>query len=106
MEGISDGDKDLGSDDTSVGWQEPLSKRKKGKKTKTVAVASRTRKRVPRDGVSIADKAAVRVAAINNISGMNDHSNSFAVLINTPPCYFAFYHVRHQYRRGKYRGAD
>lgn len=59
------------------------SRKSKKCKKKKVVVASRTNSRVPRDGIPIAEKAAKRTIARDNISGMNSQ-NPFTVLNNTP----------------------
>jgi hypothetical protein len=70
-------------DEEETGWQiyEPR-KKKKGSR-KQIVVASRTSSRVPRDGVPIAEKAAQRAKARNDISGNSSSTpNPFTVLNN------------------------
>lgn len=65
-------------------WQEPKSRKKKKKARKSIAVATRTSSRVPRDGIPIAEKAAKRAIARNDTSGTTiNSSNPFTILNNS-----------------------
>jgi hypothetical protein len=55
----------------------------KKKLSKQVVVATRTSKRLLKDGIPIAEKATARAIAKNTILG-NSSSNPFTVLGNTP----------------------
>lgn len=82
MDGFSDGVYILEATEEEQGWQEQPSRKSKKKKKNPVVVASRASKRIPRDGVSIAEKASVRAIAKNNTSGM---TNPFTVLNSATP---------------------
>lgn len=69
-------------DDECQGWQSPKSRKNKKSKRKLV-VAARTSSRVPRDGIPVATKAAIRAMARNTITGNSTISNPFTLLNNT-----------------------
>lgn len=82
MDNISIQSKESDLDEESQGWQ--TSKRKRAKKTKKkqVVMATRTSTRIPRDGISIAEKATNRSMAKDNLSGTASH-NHFTIFNNT-----------------------
>lgn len=83
MDSISNFSRDSDMEEVSQGWQSAKRKAKK-KKLKPVVVATRTSKRIPRDGVPIAEKASSRAMAKNNITGTSNLPNPFTILNSTP----------------------
>jgi len=69
-------------DEESQGWLAPKPRNIKKKFSKPV-VATRFSKRIPRDGIPIAEKASSRAVAKNTILGTSP-SNPFVILSNTP----------------------
>lgn len=66
------------------GWRVPKSKKARKKARRNIVVATRTSSRMPRDGLPIAEKAAQRVKAWNESSGISSISQSpFTILNNT-----------------------
>lgn len=70
-------------EDEDKGWQPSRPKKIRKKGGKQVMVDTRTSSRVPKDGISIADKAASRAMAKNSLSGIKASSNPFTILNNS-----------------------
>jgi hypothetical protein len=82
MDDISILERDSDFEEERQGWQSPKLRKMKKKFLKPV-VATRTSKRLVRDGVPIAKKAVSQVMARNEILG-NKSVNPFTVISNTP----------------------
>lgn len=83
MDGISNLSRESDWDEDIQGWQSPKSKKKKKKMTRQVVVASRVSQRIPRDGIPIAEKAALRAKANKCTAGTDKSLNLFTILSNT-----------------------
>lgn len=84
MDSFSNMSKDFNMEEGEEGWQSPKSKKKKKKKAKKVVAAIRTSSRIPKDGISITEKATLRAMAKNNITGKSSVANPFTILSDTP----------------------
>lgn len=82
MDDISIMEIDSDFEEERQGWQSPKPRKMKKKFLKSVVVATRTSKRLARNGVPIVEKAASRVMARNKILG-NQSANPFTVISNT-----------------------
>jgi hypothetical protein len=83
MDSLSALSKESEIDEELQEWQSLRPRKMKKKLSKQVVVATRTSKRLLKDGIPIAEKAAARAIAKNTILG-NSSSNPFTVLGNTP----------------------
>lgn len=80
MDNVSNMSRESARDEILHGWQSPKSK----KKTRQVVVAPRVSRRIPRDGIPIAENDSMRAQAKNYIIGTINTSNPFTLLSNTP----------------------
>lgn len=81
MDSFSFQSKDSELDTDGQGWQKSKSRKVKKSKKKHIVRATRTSSRIPRDGVSIAEKATKRAMNRDNISGISS-TNPFIILNN------------------------
>lgn len=82
IDSMSNLSKGSDNDDMNQGWLSPRPRKTK-KKNRKVVVATRTSQRIPKDGISITQKATSRAIAKNSMAGNNKQSNPFTVLSNT-----------------------